>query len=61
MLTNLSTGQSPGATVPIVAIGASTGGLEAVAELLANLPPTTGLAFVYIQSAIGPAVGGSGS
>lgn len=35
--------------VPIVAIGASTGGLEAVSELIANLSPTTGLAYIYIQ------------
>ena len=35
--------------VPIVAIGASAGGQEAVVELLQNLSPTTGLAYVYIQ------------
>ncbi|MBD2753398.1 CheR family methyltransferase [Spirosoma validum] len=35
--------------VPIVAIGASAGGQEAVVELLENLSPTTGLAYVYIQ------------
>lgn len=35
--------------VPIVAIGASAGGLEAVSELLKHLSPTTGLAYVYIQ------------
>jgi len=34
---------------PIVAIGASAGGLEAVTELLKNLSPDTGMAFVYIQ------------
>ncbi|MES2649451.1 MAG: chemotaxis protein CheB [Bacteroidota bacterium] len=34
---------------PIVAIGASAGGLEAVTELLAHLPVDTGMAFVYIQ------------
>jgi two-component system CheB/CheR fusion protein len=34
---------------PIVAIGASAGGLEAVMELLQNLPTNTGMAFVYIQ------------
>lgn len=33
----------------IVAIGASAGGLEAVTELLQNLPSDTGMAFVYIQ------------
>src|SRR5204863_6604819 len=34
---------------PIVAIGASAGGLEAVTELLKNLSPTTEMAYVYIQ------------
>ncbi len=33
----------------IVAIGASAGGIEAVTELLKNLPSNTGMAFVYIQ------------
>ena len=35
--------------VPIVAIGASAGGLEAMSQLLKHLSPTTGLAYVYIQ------------
>jgi two-component system, chemotaxis family, CheB/CheR fusion protein len=34
---------------PIVAIGASAGGVEAVTELVRNLPASTGMAFVYIQ------------
>jgi two-component system CheB/CheR fusion protein len=34
---------------PIVAIGASAGGLEAMMELLKNLPPDTGMAFIYVQ------------
>ncbi len=34
---------------PIVAIGASSGGLEAVTELFQNLPPDTGMAFIFIQ------------
>lgn len=34
---------------PIVAIGASAGGIEAVTELLRNLSPDTGMAYVYIQ------------
>jgi len=34
---------------PIVAIGASAGGLEAITELLQNLPIDTGMAYVYIQ------------
>ncbi|MDF2436179.1 MAG: domain S-box protein [Bacteroidota bacterium] len=35
--------------VTLVAIGASAGGLEAVCELLENLPPDTGLAYIYVQ------------
>ncbi|MGV3557822.1 PAS domain S-box protein [Larkinella arboricola] len=35
--------------VPVVAIGASMGGLEALSVLLAELTPTTGFAFVYVQ------------
>nr|WP_295924821.1 CheR family methyltransferase [uncultured Dyadobacter sp.] len=35
--------------VPIVAIGGSAGGQQAVTELLQHLPVHTGLAFVYIQ------------
>lgn len=34
---------------PIVGIGASAGGLEAIGELLSNLPPDTGMAFVLVQ------------
>ncbi len=34
---------------PVVAIGASAGGLEAMMELLKYLPPDTGMAFIYIQ------------
>jgi two-component system, chemotaxis family, CheB/CheR fusion protein len=34
---------------PIVAIGASAGGLEAMMELLLNLPHNTGMAFIYVQ------------
>ncbi|WP_373495123.1 CheR family methyltransferase [Aquiflexum sp.] len=37
------------AAFPIVAIGASAGGLEAVSELLRNLSPNTGMAFIYVQ------------
>lgn len=33
----------------MVAIGASAGGLEAITELLKNLSPTTGMAFIYVQ------------
>ena len=38
-----------GKHVSIVAIGGSAGGMEAVVELLQNLSPSTGMAFVYIQ------------
>lgn len=34
---------------PIVAIGASAGGLEAMMELLKYLPSNTGMAFIYVQ------------
>lgn len=34
---------------PVVAIGASAGGLEAMIELLKYLPPDTGMAFIYVQ------------
>jgi two-component system, chemotaxis family, CheB/CheR fusion protein len=35
--------------LPVVAVGASAGGLEAFTKLLENLPPDTGMAFVLIQ------------
>lgn len=38
-----------GPAFPIVAIGASAGGLEAFADLLGHLPPDTGMAFVVVQ------------
>lgn len=34
---------------PIVAIGASAGGLEAVSQLLQTLPANTGMSFIYMQ------------
>jgi two-component system, chemotaxis family, CheB/CheR fusion protein len=34
---------------PMVAIGASAGGLEAITELLKNLPSRTGMAYIYVQ------------
>jgi two-component system CheB/CheR fusion protein len=37
------------ADFPIVGIGASAGGLEAVSELLAELPAATGMAYVLVQ------------
>jgi two-component system CheB/CheR fusion protein len=37
------------ALFPIVGLGASAGGLEAFTQLLAHLPPGTGMAFVLVQ------------
>ena len=34
---------------PIVGIGASAGGLEALQQLFGNMPSTTGMAFVLVQ------------
>lgn len=34
---------------PVVAIGASVGGLDAMSELLKNLPSDTGMAYIYVQ------------
>ena len=36
-------------TFPIVAVGASAGGLEAITELLRALPADTGMSFVFLQ------------
>ena len=36
-------------SIPVVGIGASEGGLEALNLLLAHLPADTGLAFVVVQ------------
>lgn len=44
--TDLQPGKKP---VPIVAIGGSAGGQQAMSELLSYLPADTGLAYVYIQ------------
>ncbi len=38
-----------GKPFPIVAVGASAGGLEAFSELLKALPKNTGMAYIYIQ------------
>jgi two-component system CheB/CheR fusion protein len=44
-----STSDTTEAHFPIVAIGASAGGLEAMSILLKNLPSDTGMAFIYVQ------------
>src|SRR5689334_6172046 len=41
--------QPPRLPFPVVGIGASAGGLEAVAEFLDALPPESGMAFVLVQ------------
>jgi two-component system, chemotaxis family, CheB/CheR fusion protein len=40
--------QDPALLYPVVAFGASAGGLDAVREVLANLDPGTGMAFVLV-------------
>ena len=47
----LNTNANPEITPPftVVAIGASAGGLEAITQLLQNLSPTTGMAYIYVQ------------
>ena len=44
-----ATGEDPRRPYPIVAIGASAGGIEAVRELLSAVPRDTGMAFVLLQ------------
>jgi two-component system CheB/CheR fusion protein len=44
-----TSGLRPGLPFPVVAIGASAGGLAAFTELLKALPPKSGMAFVLIQ------------
>jgi two-component system CheB/CheR fusion protein len=34
---------------PVAGIGASAGGLEAISELVAEIPATTGMAFLFVQ------------
>jgi two-component system CheB/CheR fusion protein len=38
-----------GSRFPVVGIGASAGGLEALRQLFAGLPDDTGMAFIVIQ------------
>lgn len=46
MATNTASG---GSKFPVIGLGASAGGLEALKTFFAALPPTTGMAFVVIQ------------
>ncbi|MDO9186522.1 MAG: CheR family methyltransferase [Bacteroidia bacterium] len=41
--------KAEGHSFPVVAIGASLGGLEALTSLLKNLPSDTGMAYIYVQ------------
>jgi two-component system, chemotaxis family, CheB/CheR fusion protein len=41
--------QAPHNAFPVVAIGASAGGLEAMSILLKNLPANTGMAYIFVQ------------
>jgi two-component system, chemotaxis family, CheB/CheR fusion protein len=36
-------------SVPIVGIGASAGGLKSIFELIAGIPASTGMAYVFVQ------------
>jgi two-component system CheB/CheR fusion protein len=44
-------GDSPDNTkaIPVVGIGASAGGLKPIRDLVKNLPPETGMAFIVLQ------------
>ena len=44
-----ATGKRLASKFPIVGIGASAGGLEAMVQFLKGLPPDTGMAFVLVQ------------
>ncbi|HWA35143.1 MAG TPA: CheR family methyltransferase [Cyclobacteriaceae bacterium] len=46
---NRASGKRRSKPFPIVAIGASAGGLEAISLFLKSLPSVTGMAYVYIQ------------
>jgi two-component system, chemotaxis family, CheB/CheR fusion protein len=41
--------QSPGKRFPVVGIGASAGGLEAIEQFLRNVPQNSGMAYVVVQ------------
>src|SRR5258706_10404395 len=46
---NQNQNKPPAVTFPIIGIGASAGGLEAVTKLLQAVPADSGMAFVFIQ------------
>ncbi len=43
------TGEAPGKSFPIVALGASAGGLEALQDFFDHMPPGSGIAFMVLQ------------
>ena len=45
----INTSSTANAPFPIVGIGASAGGLEAIEQFLSNVPPDSGMAFVVVQ------------
>ncbi|HSB13082.1 MAG TPA: chemotaxis protein CheB [Bryobacteraceae bacterium] len=47
--TTYETAEREAASFPIVGIGASAGGFEALMQMLQDLPPDTGMAFVFVQ------------
>ena len=47
--TSARTGSPLDKLFPVVGVGASAGGLEAFSALLAHLPDTTGMAFIFLQ------------
>jgi two-component system CheB/CheR fusion protein len=44
-----STASKPADSFPIIGIGASAGGFEALEQFMANVPPDSGMAFVIVQ------------
>ena len=46
---NAAVASRPSHSFPVVAIGASAGGLEAMTQLIKHLPSDTGMAFIYVQ------------
>jgi chemotaxis response regulator CheB len=41
--------ESTSSSFPLVGIGASAGGLEAITELMAEIPAVSGMAFLVVQ------------
>ena len=45
---------TPNTAFPVVGIGASAGGIEALEQFLSPVPPASGLAFVVVQQYLVP-------